>query len=50
MYVHLSFCFFLIGLWPGLVNIHPGAESTLKDLALLVIGFYLGFVGSYFSQ
>jgi hypothetical protein len=35
--------FFLRGLCPGSVDIHPEDESTLKDLKLLVIGLYLGF-------
>jgi hypothetical protein len=44
----------LHGLCPGLVDIHPGDESTLKDLKLLVIGLYLGyhpfFHGIHFGQ
>jgi hypothetical protein len=47
MYVHLSFHFSLIGLCPGLVDIHPGGDSTSKDLKLLAIRvhpfFDLGF-------
>jgi hypothetical protein len=43
MYVCLGFHCFLSGHCPGLVDIHPGDESTSKYLKLLVIGVYHGF-------
>jgi hypothetical protein len=43
MYVQLSFHFSLSRLYPGLVDIHPGDESTLKDLTFFIIGLYLCF-------
>jgi hypothetical protein len=43
MYVHLGFHFFLNGLCPRLVDIHPGDDSTSKDFKLLIIGVYPGF-------
>jgi hypothetical protein len=43
MGVHFVYYFFFNGLCPGLVDIHPGGESTSKDLKFLVIGVYPGF-------
>jgi hypothetical protein len=40
----LGFHFFLSGHNLDLVDIHPGDESTSKDLKLLIIGVYSGFI------
>jgi hypothetical protein len=41
MYSHLS-SHFLSGHCPGLVDIYPGDERTLKDFKLRIIGVYPG--------
>jgi hypothetical protein len=44
MYVHLGFNSFFSGLCSGLVDIHPGDESTSKGLKLRVITFILASI------
>jgi hypothetical protein len=43
MGVQLGYYLFLNCFCPGLVGIHPGDKSTLKNLNILVIGVYPGF-------
>jgi hypothetical protein len=43
MGVHLGYYIFLNDPRLGLVDIHPGDESTSKDMKYIVIGIYPGF-------
>jgi hypothetical protein len=42
--LHLDFHFCLSGQCPGLVDIHPGDESAVKDIRLLIVGSYFSFL------
>jgi hypothetical protein len=41
--LHLGYYLFSNDIYPSLVDIHPGDESTSKNLKLLIIGSYFSF-------